>query len=106
MVGLPRVPVRRLRDGAAHLGYRLDMALAVARADAIDVARGRVPPHLDEVIDLGQDVDGTYTMQPKDMPTKVKRKEFQYPAEPELVDDDEVVDLTADPIAGFEDTIK
>lgn len=106
MVGLPKVPVRRLRDGVAHLGYRLDIALAVARADAIDVASGRVPPHLDEVIDLEQDDDATYTMQPKDVPAKAKRKEYQYPAEPEFVDDDEAVDLTVDPIAGFEDTIR
>lgn len=108
IVGLPKVPVRRLRDGAAHLGYRLDMALSVARADAIDVASGRIPPHLDELLDLEQDDNGTYTMQPKDVAAKVKRKEYQYPGEAEIVDEDEneAIDLAADPIAGFEDTIR
>ena len=106
MVGLPKLPSRRMRDGVAVLGYRLDMALAVARADAIDIAAGRVPPHLDEVIDLEQDEDGTYTMQPKDVPAAAKRKDYQYPAEREFADEDEVVDLTADPITDIQEQIR
>jgi hypothetical protein len=106
MVGLPKLPSRRMRDGVAVLGYRLDMALAVARADAIDVAAGRAPPHLDEVIDLEQNEDGTYTMQPKDVPAAAKRKDYQYPAEQEFADEDEVVDLTADPITDIQEQIR
>jgi hypothetical protein len=103
MVGLPKLAQRRLRDGAAVLGQHLDMALAVARADALDIAAGRTPPHWADIIDLELSEDGTYMMEPKEIPAAVKRKKHDYPAEPEFSDEDDAVDVHTDPTPNLEE---
>jgi putative transposase len=106
MVGLPKLPQRRLRDGAAVLGQHLDMAVAVARADALDIAAGRTPPHWDDLIDLELSEDGTYTMEPREIPAAVKRKKHDYPAEPEFSEEDDPVDVHADPTPNLQEIIQ
>jgi transposase InsO family protein len=102
ITGRPKASQRALRDGVAVLGRQMDLAVACARLDAIDIRQGRKPPGFEELIDLEQDEDGTFSMQPKDIPVKTKRKPFIYPAEPPIQEDADLSDLNVDPIAGFD----
>jgi transposase InsO family protein len=102
LTGQPKASQRSLRDGVAVLGRQLDLAMACARADAIDIRQGRKPPGFEELIDLELDEDGSFSMQPKDIPFKTKRKTFTYPAGPPIEEDADLSDLNVDPIAGFD----
>lgn len=101
LTGQPKVATKALRGTVASLGQQLDIAVACARLDAIDVQNGRVPPGMESTIDLDLQDDGTYSIAPRDIAPKVKRKEFTYPAEPSMPTDEEV-DITNDPVAGFD----
>jgi hypothetical protein len=100
LTGEAKPSTRSLRDGAVLLGRNLDMAMAVARADAIDMYHGRKPPGQDALIDLEIGDGGVWEMQPKEISSAEKRSDYVYPSVPSVEDDGG--DLTVDPSSNFD----
>lgn len=64
IMGAPLKPKRRdLKSAAAMIGRNLDIALAVARLDAIDIANGRVPVGMEKFMKLERGSDGEWALQ-------------------------------------------
>jgi transposase InsO family protein len=100
LTGEAKPSTRSLRDGAVLLGRNMDMAMAVARADAIDMYHGRIPPGQDALIDLEIGDGGVWEIQPKEISAAEKRSDYVYASVPSVEDDDG--DLTVDPGANFD----
>jgi hypothetical protein len=99
LTGEAKPSTRSLRDGAVLLGRNMDMAMAVARADAIDMYHGRIPPGQEALIDLEIGDEGVWEMQPKEVSAAEKRGDYVYASVLPVEDDG---DQTVDPGANFD----